>query len=497
MIRVKDLNYTYPSTSQPALRRLAFDIQPGEIFGFLGPSGAGKSTTQKILIGLLRDYQGSIEVMGRELSQWGSEYYEQVGVSFEFPNHFLKLSALENLTYFSRLYRGKTHDPRLLLGWVGLEEDSHLLVSQFSKGMKNRLSVARALLHDPQIIFLDEPTSGLDPVNARGMKDLILAQRAAGKTVFLTTHDMTIADELCSRVALIVDGEIRQVGTPRDLKLQHGRSSLRISYANGKRLEHREFGLQGLADNAEFLSVLRTGQVQTLHSQEASLEDVILQFRNGFYYAVLFVLALWVGVLSLARNLDFGVIIPIMVLMNLVVGTFYFMAAMLLLEKGEGTLEAQIVSPLRAREYLLSKVISLALLALLENVLIVLALRGLQFNLWPLAAGLLLAAALYTLFGFLTAARYDSINGYFFPSIGWLLLLSLPILRSLGIVDHWSMYLHPLQAPLTLLQAAIQPLAAWQWVYGVGYSLVWLGLVVFWSGRTYSRFVVLKAGVIA
>lgn len=174
--------------------------------------------------------------------------------------------------------------------------------------------------------------------------------------------------------------------------------------------------------------------------------DVMLQYRNGFYYAVLFVVALWVGLLSQARGLDFGVILPMMVLMNLILGTFYFMAAMLL-EKGEGTLEAQVVSPLRAGEYLGSKVISLAALSLAENLAIVVALRGLRFHLLPLVLGLLLAAAMYTLLGFLTAARYDSINSYFIPSIGWLLLLCLPIFRPLGIFDQWLMYLLPLCRP--------------------------------------------------
>jgi len=223
--------------------------------------------------------------------------------------------------------------------------------------------------------------------------------------------------------------------------------------------------------------------------------DVMLQYRNGFYYAVLFVAALWVGLLSQARGLDFGVILPVMVLMNLVLGTFYFMAAMLLLEKGEGTLEAQVVSPLRAGEYLGSKVISLAALSLAENLAIVVVLRGLRFHPLPLVLGLLLAAAMYTLVGFLTAARYDSINSYFIPSIGWLLLLCLPVLRPLGVFDHWLMYLHPLQAPLTLMQAALEALAAWQWLYGAGYALLWLGLVAWWSRKAFVRFVVIKEGV--
>ncbi|KPL76588.1 ATP-binding protein [Ornatilinea apprima] len=277
MIRVENLSYSYASTNHPALEGLSFTVKEGEIFGFLGPSGAGKSTTQKVLIGLLRDYQGSTQVMGRELSAWGADYYEQIGVSFEFPNHFLKLTAVENLTYFSRLYQTVRYTPRELLALVGLEPDGELLVSQYSKGMKNRLSVARALLHNPRILFLDEPTSGLDPLNARGIKDLILAQKSQGKTIFLTTHDMTIADELCDRVALIVDGRIRMVGAPRDLKLQHGRASVRVGYVNGGGQAQREFELAGLAENEDFLKLLRSENVQTLHSQEASLEDVFIE----------------------------------------------------------------------------------------------------------------------------------------------------------------------------------------------------------------------------
>jgi ABC-type transport system involved in cytochrome c biogenesis ATPase subunit len=148
MIRVADLSFTYPKARKPAIEDLGFEVERGEIFGFLGPSGAGKSTTQRILIGLLRQYQGSVSVLDRKLSEWGSDYYERIGVSFEFPTHFLKLSALENLTYFGRLYRTQVRTPTELLELVGLRDDGQMLVSQYSKGMKNRLSVARALLHD-------------------------------------------------------------------------------------------------------------------------------------------------------------------------------------------------------------------------------------------------------------------------------------------------------------------------------------------------------------
>ena len=162
MITVQNLTYTYPTATAETLHGLNFEIAEREIFGFLGPSGAGKSTTQKILIGLLQKYGGTITVMGRELTEWGQEYYEHIGVSFELPNHYLKLTALENLAYFRSLYSGDTLDPMEVLTWVGLEDDAEKKVSDFSKGMKIRMNVARSLLHKPKILFLDEPTSGLD-----------------------------------------------------------------------------------------------------------------------------------------------------------------------------------------------------------------------------------------------------------------------------------------------------------------------------------------------
>ncbi len=277
MINVADLTFTYPKSNQPALRGLNFAVRPGEIFGFLGPSGSGKSTTQKILIGLLDGYEGQVTVMGRPVTAWGSDYYERIGVAFEQPNHFLKLTALENLRYFAALYSHRTLDPLALLGMVGLEEDGDLLVGQYSKGMKNRLTVARALLNDPDLLFLDEPTSGLDPVNARKIKELIEAQKAAGKTIFLTSHNMAVADELCDRVAFLVDGQIRLIDTPRTLKLQHGQRVVRVAYRNGQGMAEQDFHLEGLGSNDAFLSVIRDHPIETLHTQEATLEDIFIQ----------------------------------------------------------------------------------------------------------------------------------------------------------------------------------------------------------------------------
>ncbi len=262
--------------TDPAVRDLTFAIEPGEIFGFLGPSGAGKSTTQKILIGLLREYGGEVSIFGRDLASWGSDLYERVGVSFELPNHYLKLTARENLTYFGSLYGRSTESPQALLDLVDLGNEGDLLVSQYSKGMKNRLSVARALLHQPDLLFLDEPTAGLDPVNACRIRDLILAQKKAGKTIFLTTHDMVVAESLCDRVAFIVDGRIEVIGRPHDLKLEHGRRVVRVQYQNGRGPTHQDFPLSDLGHNDTFVKLLRQQPVQTIHSQEATLDDIFV-----------------------------------------------------------------------------------------------------------------------------------------------------------------------------------------------------------------------------
>ena len=277
VVDVDGLTFTYASGTSPAVRDLSFRIDRGEIFGFLGPSGAGKSTTQKVLIGLLRGYGGAVSVLGRDLAAWGGDYYEEIGVSFELPNHYLRLTGLENLGYFRALYRGETRRPEALLEMVGLAGDGERLVAEYSKGMKTRLGVARALLNDPQLIFLDEPTAGLDPASGRGVRRLVRELKQAGRTVFLTTHDMTVADELCDRVAFIVDGEIRLVDSPRDLKLAHGARTVAVEYDLGGSPGRREFPLDGLGDDAGFLTLLREATVRTLHTQEATLEDVFLR----------------------------------------------------------------------------------------------------------------------------------------------------------------------------------------------------------------------------
>jgi fluoroquinolone transport system ATP-binding protein len=277
MIEIRDLRFTYAGRDTEAVKGIRFDIEKGEIFGFLGPNGAGKTTTQKILIGLLKGYQGDVTVLGRDLKSWGADYYERIGVYFELPNHYQKLTALENLAFFRALYAGETEDPQTLLAMVGLAADANTRVSQFSKGMQMRLTFARALLHRPELIFLDEPTAGLDPVNARQIRRIIRELKREGRTIFLTTHDMTVADELCDRVAFIVDGEIAVIDSPRALKIRHGERKVRVEYRASDNTGHAEFPLDGLGDNEAFLTLLRSKPIETIHTLEATLEDIFIQ----------------------------------------------------------------------------------------------------------------------------------------------------------------------------------------------------------------------------
>ena len=277
MIQTQSFRFTYPGAVQPAVRDLSFTVGQGEIFGFLGPNGAGKSTTQNVLIRLLDGYEGSIAVLGRDLRAWDRSYYRKIGVAFESPNHYLKLTALENLRLFAGLHAGRTEDLATLLERVGLLEDGDKRVGEFSKGMRGRLTLARALLHRPELLFLDEPTAGLDPVTARRIRHVLRDAREAGATIFLTTHDMVTADELCDRVAFLVEGRLAALDAPRALRLAHGRRVVRVETMREGSTTAHEFALDDLADNLEFIALVRAGGIETIHTLETTLEDVFIQ----------------------------------------------------------------------------------------------------------------------------------------------------------------------------------------------------------------------------
>ena len=274
MIKVSNLIYTYPKAASATLKGLNFEISKGEIFGFLGPSGAGKSTCQKILYKIISQFEGEIDIDGKDIQQWDSDYLENIGVGFELPNHYGKLTAKENLELFAGFYpKNKCSEILPLLEMVGLEQDANKQVDSFSKGMKMRLNFVRAIMHNPDILFFDEPTSGLDPVNAHILKNHIRELKNQGKTIFITTHDMATADELCDRVSFIVDGEIIITEKPSVLKLEHGKNSVKVEIKGGL---ISEFSLDHLGRNTEFLNFIAKDEVIRIHTQEATLEQVFI-----------------------------------------------------------------------------------------------------------------------------------------------------------------------------------------------------------------------------
>ncbi len=277
MIEVEDLSFTYPGAAAPTLDRLSFSIAKGEVYGLLGPSGAGKSTTQRILMGLLSGFSGRAQVFDRPVGSGGRAYYERIGVSFELPTLYLRLTARENLKLFAALYDRPTRDPMDVLALVDLAEAADHRVETFSKGMKMRLNLCRALLHDPELLFLDEPTTGQDPARARLTRELVLRLKNEGKTVFLTTHNMAEAAEICDRVGFLARGAIPVTGTPLALMRAYGQRLLEVTTARGDGMETERFPMDGIGRNEAFLALIGSRDVVAMHTLEASLDEVFIR----------------------------------------------------------------------------------------------------------------------------------------------------------------------------------------------------------------------------
>lgn len=277
MIEVKNLFFSY--TDQPFISDMDFSVGRGEIFGFLGPSGAGKSTLQKILIGMLPDYQGSVVVNGTECRHRDRRFYENIGVDFEFSTMYEKLSAKENLRFFSSLYKKQGRSIDELLSEVGLDRDGDKRVSEYSKGMKARLNFIKALMHDPALLCLDEPTSGLDPANSRVMKDLIRREKEQGKTILSTTHNMQDAAELCDRVAFIVNGKIMALDSPHNLIMSRG--AARVTYTWIDQGEQQaDCPLDALSQDKRLQTLIMENRLQSIHSSEPTLNDIFIDITG-------------------------------------------------------------------------------------------------------------------------------------------------------------------------------------------------------------------------
>ncbi len=278
-IMVNDVEYNYGDIQ--AVKGITFTVKEGEIFGFLGPNGAGKSTTIKMLTGQLHPKKGKITVLGLDVMKKSGQVQAQIGICFERTNLYEQMSAIENLKLFADLYGVKKFDVGELLATVDIKGRGKDRVSSFSKGMKQRLMVARSLINKPRILFLDEPTEGLDPTSADNIRNVILKERQRGATVFLTTHDMLEADKLSDRIAFINAGEIIALDTPYNLKQKYGKRSMKAQITTGiGEIEDREILMDNENTASDVQMLFDKEKVVTIHSKEASLEDIFIQITG-------------------------------------------------------------------------------------------------------------------------------------------------------------------------------------------------------------------------
>ncbi len=272
---------TYSYDQLIAVDHISFEVAEGEILSFLGPNGAGKTTTVKMLTGQLPPQAGRATLMGLDIVKDTESVQAQIGVCFEITNLYEQMSAEENLNLFARLFGVRDFDAEAALLRIGLDGRGKDRVETYSKGMKQRLMVARSLINQPKILFLDEPTEGLDPVSSETIRNVIQEERQRGAAVFLTTHDMVEADKLSDRVAFIDQGVITALDTPHNLKQQYGKRAIKaeISSPDGK-LQSKEIILDQ-ADTADSMrDLFAKEQVVTIHSEEATLEDIFIHITG-------------------------------------------------------------------------------------------------------------------------------------------------------------------------------------------------------------------------
>ena len=274
-IEVENLSRAFNSVR--AVDNISFSVNAGEIFGFLGHNGAGKTTTIRMLSGQLRPSSGGGRVAGCDIVAEQQRLKPLIGVVSEHQNLYERMSGRENLEFAASLYGQDRQRVNEVLQQVDLRDRAKDKVQHYSNGMKQRLLIARAILHRPQIVFLDEPTRGLDPVVGREIRRLIVDMSKQGVTIFLTTHYMEEADQLCERVAFLSEGRIVALDTPANLKTAHGQHQVNVILANGERVI---IPLDGEAAGRELAQLVSTGQVRTMHSAEATLEDVFIQLAG-------------------------------------------------------------------------------------------------------------------------------------------------------------------------------------------------------------------------
>jgi len=263
--------------AKTAIKDVSIDIKKGELFGFLGPSGAGKTTAIRIMTGQLKQTGGTATILGRDTTSLNHEIYGQVGIVTDNSGLYENMSAYDNLLMFSKILKTKRREIKPLLERVGLGGDRNKQVKKFSKGMKQRLVLARAMLNRPKILFLDEPTSGLDPSTSIEIHKLMLEMKNDGTTFFLTTHNMTEASKLCDRIALFNEGVIVDIGSMDELSQRYNTErSVKILLSSGKEI----IIALNPSNSQNIAELIRNDEIVTMHSQEPTLEDIFLRLTG-------------------------------------------------------------------------------------------------------------------------------------------------------------------------------------------------------------------------
>ena len=257
--------------NKTALNQIQFNVDKGEIFGFLGPSGAGKTTLINILTGQLKADEGTTQLLGKDTKDLTPEDLARIGLVGDSSGYYEKLSLEKNLIVYAKIYGLPNSRVDEVLEQVGLLESKKTIAEKLSTGMRQRMFLARALLNRPELLFLDEPTSGLDPMTSKKIHRLLEELKAAGTTIFLTTHDMVEATELCDRISLLNQGDLVEIGTPGDI-IQKYNKEKRV------KVIFRDHSEQVMA--FEDLKDQDMTQVELIHSMEPTLEDIFIQLTG-------------------------------------------------------------------------------------------------------------------------------------------------------------------------------------------------------------------------
>ena len=257
--------------NKTALNQIQFNVDKGEIFGFLGPSGAGKTTLINILTGQLKADEGTTQLLGKDTKDLTPEDLARIGLVGDSSGYYEKLSLEKNLIVYAKIYGLPNSRVDEVLEQVGLLESKKTIAEKLSTGMRQRMFLARALLNRPELLFLDEPTSGLDPMTSKKIHRLLEELKAAGTTIFLTTHDMVEATEMCDRISLLNQGDLVEIGTPRDIIQKYNKEKrVKVTF-----MDHSEkvMAFEDLKDQD-------MTQVELIHAMEPTLEDIFIQLTG-------------------------------------------------------------------------------------------------------------------------------------------------------------------------------------------------------------------------